>query len=70
MKRILSSDDPVCEPLVIVELPLAVVVVALTDQVQAKRNRLTLVQMRHQSLTAKKRFVEEIGGDGGRETGY
>lgn len=50
-----SSDNPVREPLVIVELPLAVVVVALTDQVQAESNRLALVQVRHQALTAEQR---------------
>ena len=46
-----SSHDPVGEPLVVVVLPLAVVVVALAYEVQTKSHRLALVQMGHETVT-------------------
>lgn len=42
---------PVRKPLVVVELPLPVVVVALSDEIQAEGDRLALIEVRHQALT-------------------
>lgn len=50
---IVSRHDPIREPLIVVELPLPVVVVALSNQVQAERHGLTLVQMWHQAFAAR-----------------
>lgn len=48
-----SGHDPVGEPLVVIELPLPVVVVALSDKVQAKGHRFALVQVWHQPFAGR-----------------
>lgn len=42
------GDDSIGKPLEIVVLPLPVVVIALSDEVQAKGNRFVFVEVRHQ----------------------
>lgn len=51
--KIKSSDDSVGKPLVVVELPLPVVVIALSNQLQAEGDRLTFVQVWHQALAER-----------------